>query len=1647
MASSSPQRRQPHLRFITDLSQCLFDFVIQLLPPNDELSIKEDVRKLLERLIRTIEPGSRLLAFGSTANGFSLRNSDMDLCCLIDSGERLNASDLVTMLADVLERETKFHVKPLPHARIPIVKLSLDPAPGLPFGISCDIGFENRLAIENTRLLYSYAKIDPTRVRTMVLFLKIWSKRSLRRKINSPYKGTLSSYGYVLLVIYFLVHVKNPPVLPNLQQMPPLRPINKEETTLNGYNVWFFDDTDLLTQRWHSDNSETVAELLIDFFRYFSRDFLYNTGVASIRCGLMKKETKGWGPSGPDKYADSAANERNRLCIEDPFETDYNVARCVTKDGLYTIRGEFMRASRILAIRPERAIIALAELCEERKVEDLVLAPSSRSSARRIHGPPAHNHVPMGGMGGTEEKFFEPRPAVSMPLIIRNPHEQKEKLPESQAVKEKTEAPPPAQNGAEKEKDLPPKSRSPSPSRTVSSPPPPPTDPPIERSTASTSTMITRPSESPHTSSPSHSPPPLQPSPPPPPQQPSLTSPASDSSPSSQATSSAPHQSLLPSIPALFRPASPTTPTIATTTTNTNNNIPPLPQLPIPHHSDSPHTHTNAHSRHNSLTQTLPPPPTIASHTHMLPKRSKWTSPPPPDASFDDRTLYESQLDRSLELGTRRGGSVGGSGEVHRTPSMFSSGSGFGGHGYGYGQGHGRGWSGRGRRRDVGHTSAAAVVLEGGVDVEGNVWENESESVNGEGRDREVERGRRREVGEGRGVVEGGGEMFEDDVDSLLGDTFRPRTRPPPSSSSSQRDAEIEGEDEGSEFGGSATSGHSQRHQHYHQHYHQPAFGGFAWGAYGYGYPYGYGYGYNTGFGAGQGVVNLGSPPSSSSTHITRRSGSNGGGLANGLTASAAEEENTNASTPNGSPKRKSRVHENEREYGHEYLTPSSPATNATSSSSTATLVASISTPPASTPTLPSTSSATAVSSSGTNGSNAGSVTSSPRSEGYVGGISLHHQHLHPPYHPLHSYANANANVLSGGSGGLYRRSSSHSQLQRISSGSSIGGHDRGVYYPLPQSPRHQQQQQQWMGHSPLLSTSSPEVSIESSPRLSGHRSSFVVQSPPRMSGVYSRHHPHYSRVASGHVGVPGVEGLSEAQQQQQVFYQTGGATAGASGSGTRSPRLSGYATHERGGGSGDASPGGGMSPLLAQYQAQLVQLQQLQALHERQLALAQQQQQQQVQVQVQERGDNNVLSESLASLGMRGGGLSGRVGLGTPPSVSFVPGCLVEAGGGGGSRSGSRNQNGERNGREVSPPPVLRADMGGLKRSTAVDSSATTNGTTTTTSSPSLAVNIPNHNNTTTQAPTPVRLHRSGNSSRTGSRTGSRMSSPVSSSVGVGVWKGGVTREEEERFHAMTRAAAAAALASANAGDPGVTESSDTRNQDRSKDAGAEGSKNAGAGATLAVPSSSASGAGKGNVKSGGKRDKSSEKGGGGGRKREKSPMKNAVTSSSASAGKREKSSDAKGAAGPSGANGSVAGPSANGKASGGGGGGGASANGVASGKASASGAGAGNGKAAGSGGSGNGKATGGGTGAGASGNGKATGGAGAGAGAAAGAANAGGGKGKQKQKQKRRNATPNTNGVKPDATKSTGKSKKDSTTASTSAGKSSTTTKSSSS
>lgn len=51
--------------------------------------------------------------------------------------------------------------------------------------------------------------------------------------------------------------------------------------------------------------------------------------------------------------------------------------------------------------------------------------------------------------------------------------------------------------------------------------------------------------------------------------------------------------------------------------------------------------------QHPSPQVIIRPPP-----EHMAPKRSKWTSPPPPEAPPADHTLFEDQLDKGLELAT-----------------------------------------------------------------------------------------------------------------------------------------------------------------------------------------------------------------------------------------------------------------------------------------------------------------------------------------------------------------------------------------------------------------------------------------------------------------------------------------------------------------------------------------------------------------------------------------------------------------------------------------------------------------------------------------------------------------------------------------------------------------------------------------------------------------------------------------------------------------------------------------------------------------------------------------------------------------------------------------------------------------------------------
>ncbi|KEQ64375.1 PAP/OAS1 substrate-binding domain-containing protein, partial [Aureobasidium melanogenum CBS 110374] len=218
-------------------------------------------------------------------------------------------------------------------------------------GIQCDINFFNPLGIHNTKMLRCYSKCDP-RVRPMVLFIKSWAKR---RKINSSYSGTLSSYGYALMVLHYLVNVANPPVLPNLQHeaeaygLPP--------ATIDGYEVRFFDQEDVIQSRASqgliTQNKESLGNLLVGFFRYYAVNaggFFWTRDVLSLRSrgGIVSKLEKGWTGAKTEVGDNKEVRHRYLFAIEDPFETTHNVARTVTHNGIVAIRDEFRRAWRII---------------------------------------------------------------------------------------------------------------------------------------------------------------------------------------------------------------------------------------------------------------------------------------------------------------------------------------------------------------------------------------------------------------------------------------------------------------------------------------------------------------------------------------------------------------------------------------------------------------------------------------------------------------------------------------------------------------------------------------------------------------------------------------------------------------------------------------------------------------------------------------------------------------------------------------------------------------------------------------------------------------------------------------------------------------------------------------------------------------------------------------------------------------------------------------------------------------------------------------------------------------------------------------------------------------------------------------------------
>ena len=307
------------------------------------------------------------------------------MCLQIPDGAQITSEDdptgsvLMSKLAEIMEKNGMQDVDTSRlTARIPVIKFNCPKPPetvteGEDPVMECDLSMHNPLAVLNTSLLRTYAEINPV-PRVLAAVVKRWAKA---RDINNPARHTLSSYGYILMLLHFLTfHERcgnglvlsltngkmNPapslPLLPNLQWMDASWPEQPPGTPYKEYaslpkrqikhpledravvNTFFYRPNHAMLnnlRRLFPGQDLSLGILLASFFRYYAFEFDYKRHVVSLHSngihGVVEREVKA--------ELDGWRNYSAALTIEDPFETFYDVAHVLRGGYYHRIRREF----------------------------------------------------------------------------------------------------------------------------------------------------------------------------------------------------------------------------------------------------------------------------------------------------------------------------------------------------------------------------------------------------------------------------------------------------------------------------------------------------------------------------------------------------------------------------------------------------------------------------------------------------------------------------------------------------------------------------------------------------------------------------------------------------------------------------------------------------------------------------------------------------------------------------------------------------------------------------------------------------------------------------------------------------------------------------------------------------------------------------------------------------------------------------------------------------------------------------------------------------------------------------------------------------------------------------------------------------------
>ncbi|XP_030641823.1 terminal uridylyltransferase 4 [Chanos chanos] len=343
----------------------------ELSPSLMEQQKREQILAGLERFIRKeYNEKAQLCLFGSSKNGFGFRDSDLDICMTLeghDTAEKLNCKEIIEGLAKVLKKHTGLrNILPITTAKVPIVKFEHKQS-----GLEGDISLYNTLAQHNTRMLATYAAIDP-RVQYLGYTMKVFAKRC---DIGDASRGSLSSYAYILMVLYFLQQ-RQPPVIPVLQEIFDGKTV--PQRMVDGWNAFFFDDLDELRRRSPElcQNHETVGELWLGLLRFYTEEFDFKEHVISIR---QRKRLTTFEKQWTSKC----------IAIEDPFDLNHNLGAGVSRKMTNFIMKAFINGRKLFGtpFYPQPGLEA-EYFFDSKVLTDGELAPNDRCC--RICGKIGH---------------------------------------------------------------------------------------------------------------------------------------------------------------------------------------------------------------------------------------------------------------------------------------------------------------------------------------------------------------------------------------------------------------------------------------------------------------------------------------------------------------------------------------------------------------------------------------------------------------------------------------------------------------------------------------------------------------------------------------------------------------------------------------------------------------------------------------------------------------------------------------------------------------------------------------------------------------------------------------------------------------------------------------------------------------------------------------------------------------------------------------------------------------------------------------------------------------------------------------------------------------------------------------------------------